>query len=224
MPQMSLETANVVYNVSWWITLIAAVLTVVGIITNMKSSAARDFYADKRISDNERDAAAAVADAARANEATAKANLETEKLRAEMAWRELTRAQYESMRAALHGTQHSITVGYLAGNNESQAFAGQFMELFQLAGWDARLVEKSPFGVIVTGILVTGPARSTVRLFGSAMTSAGLEWHEGPMPPSSISVNEPLVPPEVMMLIGSKPSPSGFQGRPSDLSAGRTKP
>jgi hypothetical protein len=72
---------------------------------------------------------------AEAERKTAEAKLETEKLKAQFAWRTLTPDQRTKLRSAISAKSGSIWVEYMNGDVESQYFADQFLRVFAEAKW-----------------------------------------------------------------------------------------
>lgn len=133
------------------------------------------------------DAAEAEAEA-RIKEAT----LETERLRSQFAWRQLTTKQSKSLAAALREERFggAVVIWYLGSDAESQNFVYQFATAFRNAGWTCGF-QHAQFVQIVPGIRVPDPEwpfrakdgkSPNTEAIRAALVAAGIPWGALPLP------------------------------------------
>ena len=134
---------------------------------------------------------------AEANARSAEAKLETERLRAQAAWRRITQEQHDHIVRALEPHNLNILVKYVAADPEASQFAKELIRTLKDAGASVddvlQIKAPPPLGIIVED---TGDARSELLL--SVLKSAGLAVGLGE-PPLNNPGNQAL------LQIASKP-------------------
>jgi hypothetical protein len=146
--------------------------------------------ADRRIAEAGATAATANAEAAKAKEAAAKAHeraaglekeaaearVEQERIRAEIAWRRLSKEQYDSIVAGLKGQTFEVWVGTVGDNPEAEGYWEDIVRTLKDAGLDVtshRAWARS-IGMAITPPL--GPERDALKAaFAAAELSFGMQ-------------------------------------------------
>jgi len=108
-------------------------------------------------------AANANASAAKANERAETARLETERLKKQLAWREITPQQAEILRTALRKAPMQITVSWVMGDAESSEFTRSLAE--SIIGSPVEITAFAPMGFMGEephGMSVSGSERFEV--------------------------------------------------------------
>jgi hypothetical protein len=121
-----------------------------------------------------------------ASEARAgEAQLETEKLKAQFAWRFLPLAQISALTAELRKSSgSSIVIEYIGNDPEALYFAKQFWAAFRLAKWKVSL-SGGTYSDLWFGLIVPQPegetAATTVAV-RNALTATGIGFNTAPLP------------------------------------------
>jgi hypothetical protein len=126
----SVLTINKIYNFANFILIIGAVLVAIGTIAAIWSAGIRERYADERISANEAETERAKESAALANERTAEANLQIEKLKKQMAGRRLTKEQHAALIDNLKGKNIDLIITSIAIDPEASLYRDDFILAF----------------------------------------------------------------------------------------------
>lgn len=144
--------------------------------------------------------------AARAEEA----RLETERLRSQFGWRMLSDEEGATLIAGLSKFSGQVRISCASGDVESSVYAMQFARAFQLAGWKAGLMAgatATPF----LGIRVPLASDAAAESFGAlqaALTTAGIEFENGPEPTFGMAVgSSPDLQNPAYLYIGPKMVP-----------------
>ena len=165
--------------------------------------------------------AEADAAAARANEAAGEANkwaaslekeasnarLETERLKEQLAWRELHAATIKRLATALSEHVGSVNLWYTDGDAEALALAAQISSALKQANW-----QYLPSGVrfdntIVFGIRIPDSISEDTKALRKAFDSAKIPFDPGPLPTPAVQLNFRINPSAPTLVIGSKPRP-----------------
>jgi hypothetical protein len=99
---------------------------------------------------------------AEAEKGAAEARLETEKLRAQLAWRELTHEQTARLISELSVMPGSIVIEWVDGDAEALRFSNQFRYVFTEAKWTVGTRCFRGGSLVVTGLLLSLPPPTTV--------------------------------------------------------------
>lgn len=162
----------------------------------------------------EKDIASANERAAKLDKEAADARLETERLRAALAWRALAPNKLPLLETSLSSHTATAQLEYVRGDPESQRFAAQIWTAFRRAGWKVVLKAKLPLGA-ADGIWVlpnATPGSSTtaaVECVRAAFQEIGLPFNSSGGPAMDNSIGEIWGPhsPPVKIIVGSKPEP-----------------
>jgi hypothetical protein len=213
MLDLSLPAADALFGWSNATLILGAALVLGGTVGAIWASKVRDHFADLRISHNEAETATAQANAAtanegaaRANEEAAKAKLETETIKARLAWRTLTPDQIQNLKEHLDGQPSSVTLAYTANDPESLFLAIQMSQAFEARGWTIRPQSRSYGSRIIFEISIPGPENSATMRVRSAFSAVGIPYRTAAVPPPDMMFG-PTEASEVTVMIGSKPPP-----------------
>lgn len=197
---MSHAAAETVY---WWsnfsllASLIIGVLATYGIVV---SSAVKENAADERANKMELEAASA-------NERAMQAALEAEKLKARLAWRELTPEAASDLVRHLFQHKGSITLQTMSGDSEALEYAFDFSKVFKSAGWNVG-AEGRTFGqTLVVGLHIPDGNSPFVQIVRDAFIASGIPFETSPVPSSGTSIGSGI-PNSVILFVGSKPRPA----------------
>jgi len=176
--------------------------------------------AQQQIAESNEKAEEAKNNAAQAIERAAQTQLEAEQLKAQLAWRALTSADFDKLVAALSPHPHwGVVIGYVANDPESTAFALQLHQAFWKAGWSPPCHAYQYSGALNWGVFVpdTDGASDAVSAIRSAFASINLPFGTAnPAPPSAwmdsrsnlqLGPDTSAMPGCAYLIIGSKPPP-----------------
>jgi hypothetical protein len=153
-----------------------------------------------------------------ANERAAKAERDTEKLRAATAWRNLSGREHRALAKALResGPGASVRFSIVANDQESLYFASRISIPFRAAGWNVGYEFGSYMHEMLTGVLLPEPrdnwleeAKAVNARVRGAFMAAEISFVNGwPMHPySKISDNSALTAPVAWVYVGPKAMP-----------------
>lgn len=191
MPNIPLSLANTIYFIANILLVFGAVLALVGTMGIFWSGNLRERYADERIAINEAQTAHAKAEAA-------KAQLETERLKAQVAWRRLSPMQYKTLVQSLRGKlKEGIWIETVGDDPEASELHADITRAFQEAG-----VTVHPFTgwARVVGVGITNGSPASQQEVKSAFLSIGVVLNE--MNSGMSKSND-----QVELIVGSKPPP-----------------
>jgi hypothetical protein len=101
-----------------------------------------------------REAVAAAERIASLEKETADARLEAERIKKEVAWRELNADTRAKLIAGLSTKPTSVTLVFVSGDAEATEYCAQFVSAFKQAGWKVQIVGRTflgpPVGIFVT--------------------------------------------------------------------------
>jgi hypothetical protein len=189
---VSLDTANQFYSWGWRGSIAGALITTGAVILLMWGTRVRD-------RENEKQIAETTAGAARANERAAnlevqaaalrleaeQARLATEKLKSQVAWRELSATQQAELTKYLKQNPGNVDLAFITGDQESMRFAMQLRHAFENAGWRLALqsrayMTQSVFGVILPKNAINPggkfPWGTKMGFVGDALKHVGIEY------------------------------------------------
>lgn len=130
--------------------------------------------AKRSIADADAKAAEANNAAANANQRAAEADLEAQRLKKQLAWREVTPTQATVLHEALKDSSMQITISWVAGDPEGSQFAQRLGKVFVDAG--VTLAAFAPMGHLGEephGLSVSGSEHQEVQLLSEALDKAG---------------------------------------------------
>jgi hypothetical protein len=119
----------------------------------------------------------------------AEAQLETEKLKAQFAWRFLPLEKVAELANKLRATPASVQISYLQSDPECLYFAKQWWAIFRMARWPVQM-QGSTSGELWFGIILEGGAGSNetpasqeaTALVMKALSEAGIGFNVAPIP------------------------------------------
>jgi hypothetical protein len=149
-----------------------------------------------------------------ANERAAKAELETEKLRAQFSWRRLSAEQIRKFLDALADKARlSIHITYTGDDPEANTFAREIGALFKKSGWNVGFTSASYAGEVAFGVrlpLYAPPNLDACAIARIALSAASIEYSGAEAPKwfmgngSGDSVTSACA----LLYVGPKPAPS----------------
>lgn len=161
--------------------IIAAVLGVISTTLAIWTGNVKEDFLKRDLADANTRAEEGKAEASRASEEAAKltkeaeeARLETERLKKQLAWRDVTSKQAEALRMALQKTPIEVTVFWIAGDAEGSAFARRLAEVLLSAG--SKISAFAPMGMLGQekhGLSISGSEREECELLASALRAIG---------------------------------------------------
>jgi len=161
---IGLDRANQFYAWGWRASVAGAFVTLLGVAFLYWGTRVRDREFDERI--------------AHLNLEAANARAETERLKKELGWRELTPEQQEIIHAALAKKPMQITIGWTSGDPESAMFARHLANTFLAAGSDISAF--APFGMLgeeIFGLYISGSEENEIVVLLASLEAA----HLGPI-------------------------------------------
>jgi hypothetical protein len=150
-----------------------------------------------------------------ANERAAAAELQTEKLKAQFAWRRLSASQAAAISRFIEGKPKScLQISYTANDPEANIFARDIGAVFSGHGWPVGFVAQSS-GQIIFGLRIPILATysqhvdlaTSCMMVHKAFSEAGIE-HSGQAPPTegmSMGSGDEITYPCPTIYVGSKP-------------------
>jgi hypothetical protein len=175
-----------------------------------------------------------IADAVRA---TAEARLETEKLKAQMAWRDLPYDQQRKLISELSASPGSIVIEWVDGDAESLRFSNQFKYVFAEAKWTVGVRCFRGGNLVATGLFLylpsptiadATPEETRLKIFGAwerekitearkledMLKASGIEigFSVGDLSWGWSQSSHSVLPPEpaIKLFVGSKPPINGL--------------
>jgi len=180
------EYADWWYDLSWKgiigfgaLAAFATAATVVFTVIQFWSDGVRDQRAEERSNAMEVQLAASAVEIARTNEAAAKANTETERLRSQMAWRRISDAQANKIADALRTAGLRPRVVVNSNDPEAANFGEDVKAVLRLAGdpdpdWFQNLTPET-----FRGLAATGPSETDRQVLAHAFEAGGFEVVDG---------------------------------------------
>ena len=149
-------------------------------------------------------AANAAGDAAKAD--AAKARLEQEKLKAQLAWRTIPPNVASKLLEALKSNPGSVNFRYVDGDPETLYLAVQLSEILSKAGWQVAPGSIKVGNILLFDIHIPDGQGEVGSRLQAAFASAGIKvWHETlPQQNSSVELNMTRIPDAPMLIVGSK--------------------
>lgn len=144
----------------------------------------------------------------------AEAELRTEQLRSQIAWRRLSPADIKAISETLSGfPKMSIKLAYPADDPEARTFAQDIGKVFKANGWRVGAVAGSSFsGEIVLGIRIPRyppPDLNACEVVRTAFSKAQIKFTDGPVPffHMGAGAGENVTNPCADLYVGPKPTP-----------------
>jgi len=123
-------------------------------------------------------------DLARVNNEAAQAKLEQERLKTQLAWRDITPQQAKLISDSLRKTPMEITIAWISGDAEGSEFSRRLAQVILGAG--SRVTAFAPFGIFGKephGLSISGSEREEVEALARALEAGGLK-------PSDIQISD----------------------------------
>nr|WP_236165598.1 hypothetical protein [Pseudomonas fulva] len=193
MPQITQQLADAIYSVSNFILILGAAMALAGTLGTAVSGKVRDRFSDERISANE-------AVTALAKKETAEALLEQQRLKADMAWRIVTKAQAVALAEGLKGGPKEVWLTWVGNDPEATLYREQLDQFFSAIGIKTKYYSGY---VRAVGLNVCGGTEQERKIFSDAFTAAGI--------PHEVSDQSEMHDNTLEILVGTKPPPQ-FQG------------
>jgi hypothetical protein len=175
-----------------------------GIAEGTKAGTAA-FNAGERAGQAQADVDAAKVEIAKQAAIAAKANLDTEKLRSQLAWRELSKEQSERILAEASRAPGKVNLEYTDGDPEALGFAQQLADIFKRAGWPVAMASSKLNNVVVRGFVIEAPIDADKQRVLAALSVAGITPAVQSLPHLMTSGNS--IPGAPILMVGSKPKP-----------------
>jgi hypothetical protein len=197
MSHAAAETLHWWSNFSLLASLVVGVLATYGLVV---SSAAKESAADERANKLE-------LEAANANERAMQAALEAAKLKARLAWRELSPDVASRLASQLSQYKGAVTLQTMSGDAEALEYAYDFSNVFKSAGWDIG-AEGRTFGQeLVVGLHIPDNNSPFLKIVRDAFTASGIPFETGSVASTGTSIGAGM-PNSVIVFVGSKPRPA----------------
>lgn len=143
------------------------------------------------------------------NQDAAVARLETEKLKAGVAWRTISADKALALERALAAKPGSVNLRYTDGDPEALFLAIQLSQIFRKANWQIAPGSLKQGNAIIFGLVLPDAAGADAISLREAFTVAQITFSPGPMPNTgtSTSFNVTTIPNAPMLMVGSRPPP-----------------
>lgn len=162
------HTAETVFHVANFLLVAALVVGVVATYLVYIATSIKEEDSTKKLAD-------ATASAARANLEAAKANERAERIKQQLAWREVAPSQQAAIKAALANAPFKVTITWVTGDAEGSEFARSIRDALVNAGIGIDAFSPMTFfGTEPHGITVTGSERDEVRRLTDSLRNARL--------------------------------------------------
>jgi hypothetical protein len=211
MWNVSEPLANLLFDVSGALLILGAVLVAIGTYGTIKMGGAKEYFANERISENERVAAGAMKDAAHANERAAglekeaaNARLETERLKAQFAWRAFSPEQAKALEQDLAAHPGIVNVMYVSGDPEANNLAIQIGNIFSAAKWQVGMLGSTFNGAAIFGLWVPDTPAKDTSAIRSAFTAHEIGYSTAALPSSGMMGFGGTIPNAATVFVGSK--------------------
>lgn len=131
------------------------------------------------------------------------AKLETERLKAQLAWRSIPPAEAAQLKDALSKTPSKINIQHVAGDPEALYLAIQIANIFGEAKWEVQMLAVTMAGSLVFGIFIPSNATNDPTPIRSAFELAHIGFSKGPLPPPGMGFGG-SIPDAPIIFVGSK--------------------
>ncbi len=178
-----------------------------GIAEGTKAGAAA-FSAGERAGQAQADVDAAKVEIAKQKTLTAQAQLETERIKAQVAWRDVTEVERLAILDALKiRPAGALNIQYVPQDNESLWYARRIAEIFEKAGWKVAIGiagqgAEIPTGLIFPAEYVSAESISVRSAFSAAKIPLG-----SVLPPVSMNLGSPSYVGAPTLTVGSRNAP-----------------
>jgi hypothetical protein len=142
--------------------------------------------------------------AAELEKEAANARLETEKLKAVVAWRTISAAQNADMERVLSAKPGSVNLRWMDGDPEALFFAIQISQVLQRAKWNVAPGSLKPANGIMFGFVLPPVAGDDAQTLRDALTAAKLPFSSIPFSQAGASFNVSEIPNAPFLMVGSR--------------------
>jgi hypothetical protein len=220
MFDVSPSWASFLYDIFNLVLFAGAVAVAIGTYGSIKMGAVKERFSDIRIAENEAEtaraneaaaqakegAAKAAADVARANERAELARLETEKIKQQIAWRELSSTDAAKLAEELSKQPGSVTLIHMMDDPESFHLMQQFGAIFLKARWKVGIQSRSLANQNLSGILIVDRGTAETKAVVDAFSARNISFAIGPLPPAQAWQGSGVG--SAAVLVGTKPMPN----------------
>jgi hypothetical protein len=200
---ISTQTANKFYAWGWRGSLIGAVLTAVSVGFLYWGTRVRDHDSESQLANLNYEAGQARERASKLEERAATfekeaavARQETEKLKASVAWRRLSKEQYEGLIEALHGQTFEVWLTFVGDDPESTTFRSELDQALTKAGLKTNYFSGYAMAV---GLQIRNHPGPQMDAIVTAFNKVGI--------PFVITEPGKMFKDKLEILVGSKPPP-----------------
>jgi hypothetical protein len=134
----------------------------------------------------------------------ADARLQTERLKAQLAWRTLSADEAAALKAALAKHPGSVNLRYMDGDPEALFFAIQISRLLGETQWAIAPGAVKPANTIVFGISLPDSEGPDAVALREAFSAAHLPFGTDPLPQAGASFNVSTIDGAPILMVGSK--------------------
>jgi len=142
--------------------------------------------------------------AAELEKEAADARLETEKLKAVVAWRTFSAAQGAELERVLSGKPGSVNLRWMDGDPEALFLAIQISHIFERAHWKVAPGSLKPANGIMFGFVLPPVAGDDAETLRQALTAAKLSFSAVPFSQAGASFNVSEIPNAPFLMVGSR--------------------
>jgi hypothetical protein len=213
------------HNGEWWdfwliISVIAAafVATAIGvttagsIISHKREARSAELTVDAKVADAKKEgieagktAGDALVKAATLEKEAANIRLEAEKLKAQIAWREIKPEIAQKLESELAKNPGSVNLRYTDGDPEALMLAIQFSNILNKAHWQIAPGALKFSNSIFFGIALPDSGNANALNLRNALTAAGIvPFSTDPLPPTVAEFSVTTIPGAPVLMIGSK--------------------
>ena len=135
---------------------------------------------------------------------SAKSRLETEKLKAVVAWRTISTAQNTELEKVLSEGHGSVNLRWTDGDPEALFLAIQISQVLQKAKWQVAAGSFKPANRILFGLILPPDAGKDADTLRQAFSAAHLSFSSVPVPQDGASFNVSTIAGAPILMIGSR--------------------
>lgn len=194
---ISLATANRFYAWGWGLSASGAAITVLGIGLLWWGTRVRDHDFEHSMATLHKQAGVFEKDAANAR-------LETEKLKAVVAWRTLSSANSLELERVLSAKSGSVNLRWTDGDPEALFLAIQISQVLQKAKWQVAAGSFKPANQMLFGLILPPDAGKDADTLRQAFTAAHISFSSVPVPQDGASFNVSTIAGAPFLMIGSR--------------------
>jgi hypothetical protein len=140
------------------------------------------------------------------NEA-ANARLETEKLKAVVAWRAIPPTKASELEKALAAKPGAVNLRWMDGDPEALFLAIQISQILAKAHWQVAPGAFKPANTLVFGIALPDATSVDAQTLRAAFLAAEIPFSPNPLTSGGASFSAAIIPDAPILMIGSRPPP-----------------